>query len=238
MAGSVKEDPSKSIPGTPAPDSGGDQPGQAWAGGLGLPDDRILAEISHEMGNYFHKLYFWTDKLREATMRGGLAPGGAVENLAETVERLEQFMRLALEYFAPARLRFDRIPLSDIAGGLEARLQGKEFEFVGLEKWRDTQLLVDPALVSHALGVIVDRVASTMAAGEKLVMRFVYAKRRDFKGMEMEFRAGSAAGAGKGLTVGIEMTVAEKCLQMHGGELFERSEGCDLYLVIFLPLYA
>ena len=38
--------------------------------GLGIPDDRILGEISHEMGNYFHKLYYWTEYLRDRDGHG------------------------------------------------------------------------------------------------------------------------------------------------------------------------
>ena len=31
--------------------------------------EKILAEISHELGNFFHKLYYWSDYLRERPTR-------------------------------------------------------------------------------------------------------------------------------------------------------------------------
>src|SRR5262245_48718952 len=31
--------------------------------------EKILAEISHELGNFFHKLYYWSDYLKERPTR-------------------------------------------------------------------------------------------------------------------------------------------------------------------------
>jgi hypothetical protein len=67
-------------------------------------------------------------------------------------------------------------------------------------------------------------------------VRLELASRRQYRGVEIEFRGGRASAAGP-LKTGIEMAVAEKFLHMHGAELFER-EAATRSLVVFLPLYA
>ena len=89
---------------------------------LALADERVLGEISHEMGNYFHKLYYWTEYLKTHPAGAGHGDASAVDMLEGTVERLEHFMRMILEYFAPPRLCFNRIGAADLVGGLACRL--------------------------------------------------------------------------------------------------------------------
>ena len=33
-------------------------------GSLVVVEERVLAEISHELGNFFHKLYYWSDYIK------------------------------------------------------------------------------------------------------------------------------------------------------------------------------
>ncbi len=202
---------------------------------LGLPDDRILGEISHEVGNYFHKLYYWTDYLK-AHDEGPAADGTAVEMLESTVERLERFVRMMLEYFAPARMSFNHVAASDIVSGLSDKLPGRVVRVEGGESWRDKTILADPSLIAHAVRTVFDRIAETLLGDDALVVHVRRSRRREFEGLEIEFRAGSGVGERARLKQGIEMAVAEKFLVMHGGELFERGAP-ENALVIFLPLY-
>lgn len=203
--------------------------------GFGLPDDHILGEISHEMGNYFHKLYYWTDYLRErATTSGDL---GAVEMLQGTVDRLEHFMRMSLEYFAPARLCFNKVRAGDLVASLESRLSGRRLHVDGEPKWAEQSVLADAGLVARALRTVVERVEATLLDEAEIRVAVSLAHRREYEGLEMEFVAGSGAGRPVVLMKGIEMAVAEKFFQMHGGELFER-EGDRHTLVVFLPIYS
>src|SRR5262249_57225174 len=61
----------------PASMSSADSPPQTpWLeDGHPLAHDRVLAEISHELGNLFHKLYYWAEFLQER--RGGQASDAA-----------------------------------------------------------------------------------------------------------------------------------------------------------------
>ena len=206
--------------------------------GLGLPDDHILGEISHEMGNYFHKLYYWTEYLRTRAGRGIETDATAVEMLETTVERLEHFMRMILEYFAPARLSFMRLPAEELVVGLASRLPGRRLRIIGTPELRAQTVLADAALIGHAMRTAFESVAQTLIDEDELVVRLSQSGRRQFQGIEIEFEAGRGAPKDKRLARGIEMAVAEKFIQMHGGELFERTqESTSRALVVFLPIY-
>jgi hypothetical protein len=210
-----------------------EEPGQE---GLGLPNDRILGEISHEMGNYFHKLYYWTEYLRERS-RGDET---AVEMLEDTVARLEHFMRMTLEYFAPARLTFTRLRAEDLVLGLGSRLPGRRLVVEGASDVRTTVVLADASLIGHAMRAIFERTAATLLDEDRMTIRLVASERRDFRGVDVEFAAGKGASETQALARGIEMAVAEKFIQMHGGEIFERKGGGSepRALIVFLPIYS
>ena len=226
-------------PATPLPDHSVPQTSDVSdvdEAGLGLPDDRILGEISHEMGNYFHKLYYWTEYLRDHRSQ---TDGTAVDMLETTVERLEHFMRMILEYFAPARLSFTRLRAEDLVAGLGSRLQGRHLILEGDPEVRTTQVLADAGLIGHAMRTVFEVAVATLIDENEMTISLVPSQRREFRGIEFEFQTGRGAPPQKALARGIEMAVAEKFIQMHGGEVFERDGTATARraLIVFLPIY-
>ncbi len=213
--------------------------GEIDGGSLGLADEHMLGEISHELGNYFHKLYYWVDYLKARAEGREATDITAVDMLGRTVGRLEHFIRMTLEYFAPARLCFDRVTVGDLVGGIRARLPGRVVHVGDAQDCASMSVHADPALMAYAMRTIVEGVGATLVNDDRLVVSLARARRREFCGIELEFVAGAAAPAEGRLTKGIEMVVAEKFLQMHGGELCERT--CERTgrraLVVFLPIY-
>jgi len=203
---------------------------------LALTDERVLGEISHEMGNYFHKLYYWTEHLKS---RAGADPTdvAATEMLESTIGRLEHFMRMILEYFAPARLCFNRVEASDLVSGFGSRLPGRQLRVQVDDSVAGMAVLADASLIGPALRTVFERVTATLIDEDEMLVVLSAASRREFAGVEIEFHAGAGAPAGRSLIGGIEMAVAEKFLQMHGGELFEREAGAPRGIVVFLPIY-
>lgn len=50
------------------------------------PDlERVLAEINHELGNYFHKLYYWADTVTAPESQDGMS----TEMLGRTLQGFE-----------------------------------------------------------------------------------------------------------------------------------------------------
>ena len=210
-------------------------PSNGDAGALGPPDERVLGDIAHEMGNHLHKLYYWTDYLRAQVAGRGEPETAAVEMLAGAVERLENFMRMMLEYFAPARLCFTKVKVADLVDGLTSRLPGRRLRLEGFDVYGETTVFADAGLLAHAVRTVFERAASTLVAEDEMVVRVTGASRREYRGVEVEFRGGASTSAGR-LKNGIDMAVAEKFLLMHGAELSER-EAATPSLVVFLPLY-
>ncbi len=205
--------------------------------GFGVPDDRILTEVSHELGNYFHKLHYWIDFVKSeiaSTAEEGDQAG--LDMLEDTTERLEAFLRMTLEYFTPPRLSFDRIRVDDLVGGIRKRLKGRSLEAKGLDEHAQTEVMIDVSRMTHVVRTVVDRISATLVEGNALTLKLARSTRGEFDGLELEFFAGDARVNGATLTSGIEMAVAEKFVQVHGGELFERG-GDHRSLVMFLPLY-
>jgi hypothetical protein len=214
------------------PATGADQP----SGTLGPPDERVLGEIAHEMGNHLHKLYYWTGYLRDQAVSRGEPEAVAVGMLVGAVERLDRFMHMILEYFAPARLCFNKVRVADLVEGLGEHLPGRRLVVEGVERLGETSVFVDAGLLEHALRTIFERVASTLVNEDELYVTLELASRRQYRGVEIEFRGGAGSVSGS-LKCGIEMAVAEKFLHMHGAELFERETDVRS-LVVFVPLYA
>jgi len=203
--------------------------------GFGLPEQRVLGELSHELGNYFHKIYYWLEYLRdhgEHTEESEL-PLGMLE---DTVERLEGFSRMALEYFAPAKLRFTKLTLGEIFAAAIPWLGGRHMKIDGPENWRSIVVFADPSRLHHVLRTVLERLTRTLVDEVEIRAALNEGRRDEFDGIEISFFAGGTPENLASLMDGIEMSVAEKFLKLHGGELFVRQETGAHAVGMFLPL--
>ncbi len=217
--------------------------GDRWSGavgnyepGFGLPDQKVLGELSHALGNYFHKIYYWLEYLRN---HGADAAENEVplRMLDDTVERLEGFSRMALEYFAPAELRFTKLTLGEVFAATTPWLGGRHMHVEGAEGWREVIVFADPSRLDHILRAVLGRLNKTLVREDEFRVEFSESRRDEFDGIEIRFSVGEGAESLAALTEGIEMSVAEKYLKIHGGELFTREENGTRILGMFLPLY-
>ena len=123
--------------------------------------EKVLAEIAHELGNFFHKLYYWSDFLKEKQSRSKSADSTAAQMLERTIKNLEDFLKLALDYVHPTQLSFMRMGVSELLEGLlfqvRAHLNGTPVAVGDDEDWRgaQVQVMVDPSHLSHAFEVAV-----------------------------------------------------------------------------------
>src|SRR5262249_21179279 len=113
-----------------------------------VTDERVLAEISHELGNFFHKLYYWAEFLEENTAAHG-SETTAVQMLTHTVGNLEEFLRGTLDYFRRRRLWRVQMRLADVIAGmvvqLRAQLHGWPVRVSDAGGWEQRAVLIDPA---------------------------------------------------------------------------------------------
>jgi signal transduction histidine kinase len=226
----------------PGPSSGEPRPEQ---GSLVVVQERVLAEISHELGNFFHKLYYWSDYIKsggEGSKRGDSTAGHMLER---TITNLEEFLKVAIEYFHPITLNFTKVPVGDLLDGflthLGAHLNGNEVRVFRDEIGEPATILVDPTRISQAFRIALHNVHEDLKSGGALEVGLGRGSRRDFPGLEVRLAVEpkvQPSPLARGAEAGVEWAVAQKLIELHGGEIEEQYDSSGRrVIVIFLPLY-
>jgi signal transduction histidine kinase len=228
---------------TPAPSRG--EARATEQGSLVVVQERVLAEISHELGNFFHKLYYWSDYIKtdgETAKKGDSTAGHMLER---TIANLEEFLKVALEYFNPITLNFTKVPVAELLDGfmthLGAHLNGNEVRVFRDDIEEPGTILVDPNRISQAFRIALHNVHEDLKSGGALTVSLGKGNRRDFPGLEIRLTVEPKVPASsllRGAEAGVEWAVAQKLIELHGGEIVERVESNGQKVVlIFLPLY-
>ena len=207
--------------------------------------EKVLAEIAHELGNFFHKLYYWSDFLKEKQARKS-ADSTATQMLERTIKNLEDFLKLALDYVHPTQLSFMRMNVSELLEGLlfqvRAHLNGTPVTVSDDEDWRgaQVQVMVDPSHLSHAFEVAVRHLTKQVGPVSRIQLAIERVMRRNAPGLEVRFRLhgpNEASPLFRTAEAGVEWAVAQKVVALHGGELSEHNQdGREKQMLFFLPL--
>ncbi|MEW6270816.1 MAG: hypothetical protein AB1689_16155 [Thermodesulfobacteriota bacterium] len=205
-------------------------------------DEAVVHDLSHELGNYFHKLYYYTESVASGADPGD-PEGSAAQKLGETVQRLQGFLNLALEYFQPARLNAVPMSAGDVARALEALLRGEHPEASVDVRCApgaaDAAVMIDPTRLSSGLRIVARQLADAAGPGTTLHAGI---ERRAAGGRGVLEIAIEAEGAvvdesRRPAHRVVEWAVAGRMIELHGGELVTNesrpgASGC----VLTLPL--
>jgi hypothetical protein len=189
--------------------------------------EHVLADVSHELGNFFHKLYYWADYLQEKRPRRS-ADATATQMLEQTIRNLEQYLKAAVEYFHPVQLSCMAMPVPDVAAAVLAQVRGQlngtPLTVSDLEPWQGATISIDPGRFSQALGVAMRRIVEQIG-GETMVQ--IHIARGTCGGtpglqilLELE-NPNAASPLFHAAAAGVEWAVAEKIVALHGGALSE-----------------
>lgn len=196
--------------------------------------ERILGEISHELGNFFHKLYYWTEFLEEK--RAEVADGTAVQMLGRTIRSLEQFLRTSLDYFHPVDLACVPMPARDVLGALvgplRAQLNGTPVT-VADDTDVTSAILVDPSRLSQAWRILTRELLRRIGAESSVRIEVGRATCGSRPGIRIGFaveRAGDVIPVLDTAMDGVEWAFAERIVTLHGGEIIRAAD--DLALVL------
>jgi signal transduction histidine kinase len=219
-------------PATPAPADTGAQ-----------VQEKVLAEIVHELGNFFHKLYYWADFLKQRPSRKS-SDTTAAEMLERTIKNLEDFLRVSLLYFQPTQLSLMRMKAGEVADGLLAQLRsqlnGTPLIVSGGGEWQGTPVMIDPGHLSRAFEVAVRHLVMQIGPTSALGVGIAEGVRGGRAGLEVGFRLTHPSEAEplfQTSEAGVEWAVAQKLVALHGGELIEQSTAPgEKSVVLFLPL--
>jgi hypothetical protein len=201
--------------------------------------ERVVAEIRHEVGNYFHKLYYWADFLTES--RSGRAGDvTATQMLEETIRGLEQLLQATLEYVRPMAASPVHMRAREVADGIVRQLTN------GLEGRRivsavddaipaERELSVDPGRLSQLLGSLARRVATATDAATDLDLR-VSVEPGDAGATLIVAVSGAPSEAGHTVLADVEWATAENIARLVGGELSLHDAGGRVRIGLTLPL--
>jgi signal transduction histidine kinase len=208
-----------------------------------IAQEKVLAEIRHELGNFFHKLYYWSDYLKEKPARQ--APDDtAAQMLERTIKNLEDFLRVSLDYFHPVQLTLSRMSVADLLEGLffqvRAHLNGTPVVVNDGNDCCDAEVLVDPGHLSQAFAVAARHLTKQIGPESTVRVGTARCMRRDRPGVEVGFELHSPSETSplfRTSEAGVEWAVAQKVIALHGGELSEIvEEGGGKTVTLFLPL--
>jgi signal transduction histidine kinase len=211
----------------------------------GAPEvqEKVLAEIVHELGNLFHKLYYWADFLKQRPARKS-ADTTAAEMLERTIKNLEDFLKVAILYFQPTQLSLMRMKAGEVTDGLlaqlRAQLNGTPVAVSGGGEWQATPVMIDPGHLSRAFEVAVRHLVTQLGPASALAVAVARGARGGRPGLEVGFRISEPSEAQplfRTSEAGVEWAVAQKVVALHGGELSEQSDTPGAKsIVLFLPL--
>jgi len=228
---------------TPAPDSDDVPPPDAAAHDPwmeqrhSVAEERVLAEIAHELGNFFHKLYYWAEFLQEKRADHS-SEATAAQMLTQTVGGLEEFLKGTLDYFRPLKLSPVQMPLADIVAGmivqLRAQLHGWPVRVSDAGGWDQRSVLIDPARFPAVFLAVGPRLTERAPAGTGVHVGLE--ARSD--GIEAAFLVEGRFGTPGFQTAAscVEWALAERIVALHRGRLQQRElpDGPPA-LVLFLP---
>jgi len=221
--------------------SAGEAAAAESAAPVGAPviGERVVADVRHEIGNYFHKLYYWADFLTES--RNG-RPGDvtATQMLEETIRGLEDLLHATLEYVRPIAVTPIRMHAREVADGLVRQLttglSGRAVAtLVDDTVPSDRVLMVDPGRLSQLLTALARRVASATDDAGELEVR-VGAELRGTVEVVALRATGITNGACHSTLTEVEWATAENVARLIGGELTVHDAGGRTTFALTLPL--
>lgn len=192
-------------------------------GGLLRVDEAVVHDLSHELGNYFHKLFYWTDCIRTGVTdaEAGQSPTDAID---DALHRLQSFLNLALVYFEPAVPNRIAMSGSDVAKAFEALLRtenpGGTVESVSTPAVADATLQVDTARLSTGFRTIAHLLGGGAGTEFRLEADVIASgAKKDRLQITVAATSGSAEAAARRAQRVVEWAVAARMLELHGGEL-------------------
>jgi signal transduction histidine kinase len=199
--------------------------------------EHVLSEISHELGNYFHKLYYWAELLREQRLASAAAEPAAL--LERTIRDLETFLKTALEFFRPISIVPMAMSVDDLTAAIRASVarqaDATPVSWNGEGRGGTGTVAIDPGRFSFILEAIVRRVLGPEVGS--LVG-------------EVEAEGGGSAGryaltlTGRGgeqtvtqsVGTAIEWAIVERVVELHGGSVEVIGGAAEPGIRLHLPI--
>ena len=201
--------------------------------------ERVVADVRHEIGNYFHKLYYWADFLTESR-NGHASDVTATQMLEETIRNLEELLQATLEYVRPMAAAPIRMHAGEVVDGVVRQLcsglAGRTVTpSVDETLPGERVVVVDPGRLSQLLATLVRRIESSMDGTRELEVRVGPEVRGTLEVVVVRM-TGVATGNGHSTLSEVEWATAENVARLAGGELSAHDAGGRATIALSLPL--
>ena len=194
----------------------------------------VVRDLRHSVGNYFHKLYYWVDRIGSEDEPAARAE--QVDELAGALERFQKYLETGLRYFEADQASPISMGVGEVARA-SASVLGTDFPGVTIsveleEAVGKRSVRLDPQRFSTALRVLVGLLGGT--AREEFACRLEANSAGDALLTSIEGRGGRTPVE---IPV-VEWAIARKMIEMQGGALRSSPNGTDENggCVISLPL--
>jgi hypothetical protein len=201
--------------------------------------ERVVAEVRHEFGNYFHKLYYWADFLAES--RSGRAGDvTATQMLEETIRGVEELLQVTLEYVRPMAASPIHMPLREVVDGIARQLAtglaGRTIA-VAVDPGASSEraVLLDPGRLSQLLGALARRIDAMTVPSHGLAVRLALDRHETGDVLNVEV-AGGATGTAHTTLGEVEWAIAENVARLVGGALTMHETGGRVTFALTLSL--
>jgi signal transduction histidine kinase len=201
--------------------------------------ERVVADVRHEIGNYFHKLYYWADFLSDS--RNG-RPGDvtATQMLEDTIRGLEDLLLATLEYVRPIAVTPIRMHAREVADGVVRQLTNGLDGRTVVTSVDDTVpsdrvVLVDPGRLSQLLSALARRLAAATDDGGPIEVG-IGAELRGTVEVVAVRASGTAKVVAHSTLTEVEWATAENVARLIGGELAMHDAGGRTTVALTLPL--
>lgn len=199
--------------------------------------ERLLSEISHELGNYFHKLYYWAELLREQRpATADTEPAGLLER---TIRDLETFLKSALEFFRPISVVPMAMSVDELTRSLRT-LVTRHVEPTPLAWQAEVEgatgtVSVDPGRFSFVVDGLVRRLHAAGDAGVSATVQTQRSAAEAWYVLTLAAR-GPERGPGTSVAATIEWAIIERVVELHEGTVDSTAAGGDRTVHLKLPI--
>jgi hypothetical protein len=191
---------------------------------------QVVENVGHVLGNLFQRIYHLIDRARETDII-------TAQQLEGSTRRLEGFLQLVIDYVSPLSLSLQRVPATEIAQSLAARLSDAVGRTVSTEAKLpiDGQLLVDPGRIARGFGLLAAQLQEGVKASQPIVL--TVASRPTGRWLVLTVAIPSGCVVARSSESEMQWSVAQKLLEIQGGSVQQRStDSGEVLWEIVLPL--
>lgn len=210
----------------------GDSLTEATDGGqLVLVRPSVLDNVGHVLGNLFQRMYHLAERAKESDTV-------VAAELESSTARLEDFLKLVMDYMSPPRLSLQSVPAGDVAQSLARQIGdvvGMAPSIDGLDE-AGLPLLVDPGCLSRSFALIAGQLR---AAGRTPAPAMSAVASRTEQQLRLLVRMPPLRLQNRSTEAEMQWVVAERLIESQGGALRESLEpDGEVSWEVTLPLQA